>query len=318
MRAKTPKKQPSADGQTKQKFFLSRWFQMGGQDLILTSIICLLGFIISFFSHHYVGEKFKEHEHDLLSQLFLESSVAFMIAGILTVTLEHTARRRMARENQEYAKSIGEDVFKGILQHLVPPVVFTEIDRLLKIKFIRRNCEYTITFTDKDTPAGLITVLREISFDVENLSEEEVIFPVRSAYSGHPEITATKREFHLQLKIAQKPLPDLEPYIKQDANFMYFDYPLSIEPLGKVSVYMKGGELYATQPGSSSYIQGSACDGLKVRIVNECRSKIKEVDLLMHHPAPKKETVSNSKQDYSLQRAFLPGQGFEIRWTLQK
>jgi hypothetical protein len=316
MRAKALKKQPSANGQTKKKSFLSQWLQKGGRDLTLTSIICLLGFVVFFFPHSYIAEHYpKQH---FLEQFLHEGSIAFMIAGILTATLEHTARRRAARESQEYAQSIGEDVFKEILHHLVPPEVFTEIDRLFKIKFIRRNCKYTITFTDKDTPPGLIAVLRELSFDVQNLSQEEIVFPIRSAYSGHPEITATKKEFHLQLKIEQEPILDLEPYIKQDASFIYLDYPLSIEPGDTVKVYMKGGELYATQPGSSSYIQGSVCDGLEVRIVNECRNKIKEVDLLMHHPAPKKEIVSNTKQDYSLKRAFLPGQGFEIRWTLHK
>ncbi len=106
------------------------------------------------------GGYYLEHEYHryLLSHLATEIGIAWIVALILAMTIEHVSRKRderIFREEKETIKrmfeeeneAIRRDVFKHVLGYRLPEGTFAELDnQILRAEFIRRDfkCSYKL------------------------------------------------------------------------------------------------------------------------------------------------------------------------------
>jgi len=280
---------------------------LGGWDLWKSFLICLGGAFVSYSIQRAWGKSFWAPIDDFLSHI----PVAFLVAGILTLTIEYHARKR----TQEFERDIAADVFRGLLNHIVSPAIFDEIDSFLRAPWVRKGCEYIITFDRPypEMPDDYFVIRRETSFEVENLTAREVDFPVKSSYSAHPDRTpeAWKRDFHLKLVVRDTEI-ELAPLVSKGVDFVTLSYDLRLKPKESVRVYLCGEEPSRLEAGSNSYTQGTTAISIRVDVKNLYPDAIRDIGVYMHHPAHEQMTQWIGR--YELSRAFLPGQGFEIRW----
>lgn len=314
MKDRMPKKRPLI-GALRLGPRLRKW---GNRDLWKSFLICMLWAFIAFLVHAAWGKSLvdKAGNQTELGALIVHIQHAFIVAGILTLTIEYNARRRTEKETRGFGKRIAHNVFQGLLEHVVPGPVLDEIKSFLRASVIRRECKYVLTFDRpySEMPADFFVIRRELSFEVENLTTHDTIFPVRSSYSAHPDRVSSgwNRQFHLALEINAKPVPELDKYLTVEGNSHFLEYPLRLGPHQRATVYLSGEEPSRIGAGSNSYTQGTTVIGIEVDIRNVYPEAIDQISVFMHHPSHNDTLYKNGR--YFLDRAFLPGQGFEIRW----
>ena len=245
-------------------------------------------------------------------------AVGFIVAAILTLTIEYNARIRTERETRAFADKVANNVFEGLLTHILTRAVFDEINSVMHSQWIRKDCEYTLTFERPRVgmPGDYCIIRRELLFTVENLTTRSIVFPIRSTYSAHPDRTpeTLQSQFHSDLKInGQPPEQPIEKYMSRGSQSVVLEYPLELGPRKEATVELSGEEWSRVGAGSNSYIQGSSVVGIKVSIQNLYPEQIEDIQVFMHHPSG--EDIERRFNRYSLDRAFLPGQGFEVRWS---
>jgi hypothetical protein len=294
-----------------------------GKAALWTSLgICLAGSAVCFLAR----VPLLDRKWATFAEISTHVGVAFLVAGILLVTLEFNAKRLLHREVREFLDLVAKNVYKALLERIVPPEIFAEMNDLLRAKVIRRHCEYVITFakpTD-DLPAGYFVIRRSLSFRVENLLNISTTFPVRSVYVGYvneedPTVDVWKdRSYHTGLFINNKEIPIVKGQnLSVDGDVIILDQALHLAPKGWADVILLGEEPCRTAAGKNGYVQGTPVIGIRVNVVNEFPEEIGESTVLMHHPASGKMEHFAALNRYSLDHAFLPGQSFEVRWKIK-
>jgi hypothetical protein len=278
--------------------------------------ICGLGFVLCLLLRF----PLKTVGWDIPSEIATHAGIGFLVAGILIWTLEFNAKRLLHREVREYIDVVAEDVYKALLERLVPEEIFNEIDDILRTDVIRRDCEYIITFT-KPYPGmlpGYFVIRRDLTFKVENQLNRSTTFWARSIYSGaeRPDSAAWRgRRFHSRLEVNGK-----EVVIEEGKNLVIrngltvLEHPVHLPPLGSAEILLQGEEPCPVAASRNSYIQGTPVIGLKVTVRNGHEDLIRDPFVQMNHPAREQVKYAPVLGRYVLDRAFFPGQGFEVGW----
>jgi hypothetical protein len=232
-----------------------------------------------------------------------------------------TSRARISIKNQEEGSEdhIRHNTLADIYLDHVPAPIIAEIKDILAIDYIRTDCQYTFTFRQPYDwmPEGYFVLQRDLTFEVRNLTREDLYFPVRSAYSGDEDLTS--KEWHgfkphvfLSIDDHQIDLIEGKNLFWKNGVF-YLERVVRLGPADSSKICLIGEEPCRVEADHIVYVQRSAAIGMSIKIKNEYRKVIDSVSVQMHHPGMFNE-VKHEDDKYILNRAFLPGQGFQLQW----
>jgi hypothetical protein len=289
----------------------------------------LLHFILEYLLRTYEYISPFEDLIEVFSDGSLHLAIGFLVAGIVVWAIEFDSKKTTHQEIKEFVDLVHQeiedfvglvsrDVFKAVLERIVPDTVFTEVKNVLLSEVSRTKCKYRITLFRGQAPEGYFVIRRELGFTVENRLDRSVIFPVRSTHVSDDtapiSLEEAGRHFHLMLTIDEEVIP-LEPkknlFLREGR--IVLEHTHTLAPGTSSDIFLKGEEQTRIEAGQNSYLQGTPVVGIEVEVKNEYPDVIGIVDVHMNHPS-----ASAMKRDafgrYVLDRAFLPGQGFYIVW----
>jgi len=227
----------------------------------------------------------------------------------------------LADEFNRYQERIATNVFDAVLGRIVPAEVFHEINDILHSEIVRRDCKYRIIF--KEPYPGMakdhFVIRREVRYIVENRLSRETIFAVRSTHSEDVDLAAagwTGRDLHLALLVDDQPVElkhGVNLLVEAERNFSRLVHQITLGPRESRSITLHGEEPCLISAGRNTYLHATPVLGIEVEIWNDYKEMIGTSGVQMNHPA-----AGEAKRDgigrYVLERAFLPGQGFQVTW----
>lgn len=265
---------------------------------------------------HYLLEDLGFH---IPAEVFLHISIAFMVAGTLIVLIESKARNIAARETREFREQVSMDVFTSLFGRIVPKEVVNEIEGFLRYNIVRRDCKYLITFMKphKDMPEDSFVIRRQVTYWVQNLLNEPLIFEVRSSHSEDIDVDSEVwkgRKFHLGLRVGEEDIP-LEDgvNVKVEPPFVRIIQNVHLKPRERKEISFYGEEPAIISSSRISYLQATPVTGIDVTVVNQYSERVELSEVQMNHPGGD-QMKSNGLGWFALERAFLPGQGFQVAW----
>jgi hypothetical protein len=264
----------------------------------------------------------REHGWQVSTEIATEVGIAFLVAGVLTLTLEYNAKRLLHREVKRFLDSVAKDVYTALLERVVPEEIFDELNDILRTDVVRRNCEYHIVFAKpySDMPKGYFVLRRTLTFTVENQLSRRTTFFARSVYAGSEDLASTAwrgRHFHSRLEVNGEdiPLEEGRNLFERDDQIV-LEHPVHLGPHETAEVLLQGEEPCWIEASRTSYIQGTPVIGIRVTLQNEYPEAIGQVAVEMNHPAREEMKYTAAMGRYVLDRAFLPGQGLQIFWHM--
>jgi hypothetical protein len=239
---------------------------------------------------------------------------------------EGTRRFRLDALSEPPSKKLELRLFRDTVHQdasksSVASAVADEINKIVLSEVTRSQCHYLLTFKApyKGMPRGYMVVRRDLDFIVTNITDREISFPIRSSYSGDEDLSSDWWHgslFHRKLLINDHE----EIEIREGKNLFIEDGMLvlkevvDIQPGKSKKIFITGEEPCRIDAGRNIYIQGSPVVGIWVRIENDYHRAIDSINLQMLHPGASEATRDGFGQ-YVLERAFLPGQGFQVTWV---
>lgn len=296
------------------------------RNLRKTASLCIFSAVALYFVEYYLDH----HGLTFWSHIAQHLSIAALVACVSIFGIEWNAKRRsdleldrLRKEFEQHREDISNDVFAAVLGRMIEPALVDEVQELLRGPFIKTNCHYLFRFLPPYT--GMSTeycvLRRDASFEIKNISEAPRKFPLRSSYTSD-EVSAAAawmgRPFHLELQVEGVDIPKND-FLKDDRGFL-LAYDVSLGPGEAAKVFIRGEEPIPISSARSFYQQSTPMDGLIVNIENNHPNAIESVEVLMHHPGRGLRNEGGSvdfdkkANQYSLRRAFVPGQGFEVIW----
>lgn len=259
-------------------------------------------------------------DKEVLSDIALHVAIAFLVAAILGVAWEYHAKRLTHRETNRFRELVSRDVFRALLGRIVPPLIVNEINDVLHSEIARDNCKYRIIFK-KPYPGmapDYFVIRREVSYTVKNLLNYHITYVVRSMHSGDVDLTAPglKGRFHLHLYVDEKDVPLEEgANLFVDANgFTRLEERVKLGPQEEKRITLHGEEPCLVSAGRNTYLHSTPVCGIEVEVLNESAKGLARWEVQMNHPARNEARLDNMGS-YRLDRAFLPGQGFQVIWS---
>ncbi len=208
------------------------------------------------------------------------------------------------------------DIFEEVLRRLVNQALVEEIKDVLRIPFSKTNCVYTLRFMSPhdEMNEGWCVLRRDLEFDVKNVGQEPMIFPVRSSFSTDKEFASAgwgTRPVHLKLTVNGADIPPAK-YLREQGFVL--DYSVLLQAQESAHIFLRGEEPIRVEPNRSFYQQSTPADALDIFIENNYDESIGPVTVQMHHPGREQVEYDENRARYTLRRAFMPGQGFEVVW----
>jgi hypothetical protein len=224
---------------------------------------------------------------------------------------------RLAEEFTPYQERIARDVFEAVLGRLVNEGLVDEIKQLLQVPFMKTKCHYTIRFMKPydEMSTGWCVLRRDMSFVVTNIGQETRDFTVRSSYTSDEDFASAgwgERPVHLGLSVNGEDIP-VERFLTDERGYE-LAYSVRLEAHQSARIFLRGEEPMRVEASRSYYQQGTPADALDVLIENNYSEAIGPIEVQMHHPGRSQMEYDRHREHYSLRRAFIPGQGFEVIW----
>jgi hypothetical protein len=264
----------------------------------------------------------------VVGQLMLNLSNSFIVAFIVMISFGVQARARARQESKfiseldwrdnERDNESAEGLLKSTLGLIMSKALGNEVSQILLSRFVGTQCEYAITFmADRDLPPGYILLRSDLSFKVVNLFDRHEDFMFEFCCVGGCGLGSLAwrgQRFYAKLAINGVYVdPDMLRYMNVEENCRV-RYSLPLKPGESAEMFLRGEEPVCIDTGHFSYIQAVPVDALAVSVRNELRNQIQDVRVQMQHPARGITCAYPGDEKYVLQRAFLPGQGFNVSW----
>lgn len=106
-------------------------------------------------------------ERELLTHLFSEMGIAFIVAALLGATFEFFMRRREEKELNEHVRQVEEAALLSLLGYFMPRSLSEQVRRVFDEKIMRSNLELTYTF--ENAPTDLLNLSKEAGIDGNDL-----------------------------------------------------------------------------------------------------------------------------------------------------
>lgn len=217
-------------------------------------------------------------------------------------------------EFDHYREQVAKDVFNAVLGRVVDESLVREVKYLLGMPFMKSECQYIIRFLKPygEMSKDYCILRRDLNFVVKNISEKPIEFPVHSSYTTDEDLDAVgwTRPIHLKLSVGGKSIP-VEEFLKDPFTL---SYGVELKAQESVNIFLRAEEPMSIEASRSFYTQNTPVSGIEVVIENNYPEAIGEVSVKMHHPGWDQADSDIDRSRYSLGRAFLPGQGFEVIW----
>lgn len=225
--------------------------------------------------------------------------------------------RRFDKEFARYRDRVSKAVFEAVLGRVVHESIVEEVKEFLRGAFMKTECQYTIRFLGpyEEMSKDYCVLRRDLSFTVTNVSSGSETFSISSSYTADEDLDSAAwrgRPFHLELSVNGKDIPK-EKYLEDERGFN-LKYEVPLGPQESAKIFLRGEEPMHIEASRSFYYQNTPVDKLEVIIENNYESAIGQVDVQVHHPGYAQVKHDPHRNRYLLERAFLPGQGFEVIW----
>lgn len=283
--------------------------------LWVSLFICLSLAFFFFWLHYYMEE---EH-HPILREISLHIAIAFVVSATVIGVIEIRAHKIGVQETKRFRNLVSKDVFQALLGRIVPPEVFHEINDILHKEIVRRDCKYRILFQKPypDMAEGYFVIRREVTYSVHNLLNQEVEFKILSSHSEDLDLDAAgwqHRPFHRALFVDGRDVELKEGVnLKVDQSSSRLCHKVTLGPGESKNISIHSEEPTPVSAGRNTYLQATPVIGIEVEILNNLDDVIGSFEVHMNHPKAS-ETRPNNIGSVILDRAFLPGQGFQVVW----
>jgi len=295
--------------------------------LLLTAFIS--GLFLAGVPDHWLAITSHPQISEFVSHILRGLGDAMMIASIIAVTVDETAKRKLLKE-------FGENISTHVIGRLLPPELREHIHHYLNVDFVRYNWEITYTISLLSKHPHYVQLHTRSSYEIENRSpfpREYVIgYEVEEPCCGCKDVGVT----HIKLAKAR----DLKPGHERDLFELHYGDPLlktrSEEGFIKLcldkdkNIMMPGHDPGAQQRfkveiesiefyTDSFYTPFDTFHPvLQTTLSVLYPSEALEIDLSLTFDSVKDaaqpETLAEGKK-WTITRPMLPGQGFVVRWS---
>lgn len=133
-------------------------------------------------------------------ELFRELGFGCLIALVLIVFVERSAREEQAHSVEKQRAAISENVFKGVFSlHTPLPIVEAVSSQIFKAKVIREHHKNDYHFTEIANPSNQRFLQVDVTADyrLRNIADEEIRVPIRLGFPVPPlELFADRVKVH--------------------------------------------------------------------------------------------------------------------------
>ncbi|HXM46274.1 MAG TPA: hypothetical protein VN956_00310 [Pyrinomonadaceae bacterium] len=268
-------------------------------------------------------------ENKLLGHLISEMGIAGFVGFILALTFERLSAGEFSKLASKERDAIKTDVFHYVYGYGIPREITDMIDKqILRTMFIRKNmsAKYTLEIIEAGGQVGYVRARRELSYEVENLTDQPQPFPFVASTDAAPEVELNEESKFISLKVegCKKPFgfdtdellkmqrdKELEKYLELPSqNIMVLpDTATKVTVTSQTVKYLKGGCVYLI-------LSNHTCDvDLRVRVPRRdldvvvsayANNKLKEADT--HDP-------DLGTYHWNIEQPILAYQGIYVGWT---
>lgn len=219
-------------------------------------VISVAALITGYRLEHAFHQPFAAH-------LVNEFGIAGIVGLFLAFTFERLSTAEFRKVAQEERDEIKRDIFHYVYGHNVPLDIRDIIDnQILHTHFVRRNlsADFTLRLIEApDSPVRYVSVTRELSFELENLTDEPQPYCLVSSTDKAP-VTSLNQEVKytgVAVEGVANPVSlkeqDLQPRLKENEYEKWLDLDKLIVPAkgrARVSIasqtvkHLDGGFLY--------------------------------------------------------------------------
>jgi hypothetical protein len=203
-------------------------------------------------------------ENHLVGHLMSEIGIAGLVGFILALTFERISAgefRKLAEKEREAAKM---DVFHYVYGYGIPRKITDMIEKqILRTMFVRKNmkAKFTLEVIPGPDSAKYVRALRELSYEVENLTDQPQQFPFVASTDTAPvaELNEEAKFLSLMVEGCEEPFAlepasilkmqcdkDLEKYLELAPKKITVlpETPTTVTVVSQTVKHLKGGCLY--------------------------------------------------------------------------
>ncbi len=254
-----------------------------------------------------------------LNNIFINLGTGLIAAGLLTVTLEKSNRKRHHEDIEELKRFHGE----SILKELIPQPFFDEVKvSIMDHPFLRSNYQGTIQMNWKDVENKKYLIVTDVySYDIKNISNKTQEFEVRiyedkmheDIFPGCTKVVEFKIERILDEDKEIEITKILPSQINKETNFIEAKIPIELKPNQKITV-SQHLEYVRLARDTYSYVLSKPTLDLLVTIMHPDDIILDHV--LMHSSTDSLviNTNTTTLKVFQIRAGILPYQGILFTW----
>lgn len=248
-----------------------------------------------------------------------EIGFAFIIAFILSITIEYQSRKEFQKEITERETRLAKNIFDYIYSIRTERSVFRLIEeKIFKESFLRRGMD--IRFHFGDVVGDWVNVRAEFCFKLENISHNKKDYDVVFFYEKPMGVTAVPAGvksgismLFIDRQYSEEEISEINKNFPDDKRFMNFKKTISVEPNRPVDI-----KIFANLPKRVRDVEVwrtfTATDSLTVNVFYDKNIFDLNHDLL--HPSKDFSQVLDHDDGLTLHLpdALLPSNGVFLWW----
>ncbi len=259
------------------------------------------------------------------SDLLRDLGIALLIGAFVTFVIEQYSSDRL-RQHITY------DVLSAAYARVVPEEIYSQVADVFRSNVCRRNWHVVITTNPLDTTAGIAIINSTIHYDVENLNEHPIAFPLsghidadiilKDGIKGYPtptpqytKITVARARTSLDVSVTDQdgksvlqgtPFQSGNLQIQLEGEQLGFEFPVIIPARESVSLTCQLRRAVRV-PGSFVLYATTPAAGIRITIAGD---HFPFTVIPLH---PNRGALRREGNDWFFDHGILPWQGFQLR-----
>jgi hypothetical protein len=135
----------------------------------------------------------------ILSGIFYTLAISIFVSVFITDRIEADLDRKREQDLNQQREAINIDVFDSLFRTLIPEEIFAVIkSSVIETKTVRRNADWIYDFSVPEQ--GVIDLRQTISYELHNISSEEVSEPTKVDFATFGDITQSLEQARCEVE----------------------------------------------------------------------------------------------------------------------